>query len=236
MKHIGGVVVAFLAAGPLLAQIRPAGPFGNVVFPAGRPASGNPWGNVVTPAMPQGAAALASGYNRGSFSGSFIRGFGAYGNTGRGHRVRRSTGIYAFPVYVGGYGYGSGYAPDQGGPPPDADQGNAPASQPPVIINQYFGTPPPNSDAPAESPANSNFHFYQSPTDSTDAAPAPEPSYYLIAFKDHTIYSAVAYYTEGDTLHYFTTGNVHNQVSLSLVDRELTEKLNRQHNVDLRLP
>jgi hypothetical protein len=45
----------------------------------------------------------------------------------------------------------------------------------------------------------------------------------------------VAYYTEGDTLHYFTSGNVHNQVSLSLVDRPLTEQLNRQRNVDVRL-
>ncbi|HUE22893.1 MAG TPA: hypothetical protein VMQ86_14500, partial [Bryobacteraceae bacterium] len=60
--------------------------------------------------------------------------------------------------------------------------------------------------------------------------------YYLIAFKDHTIYSAVAYYAEGDTLHYFTSGNVHNQVSLSLVDRQLTEQLNRDRNVTVRLP
>jgi hypothetical protein len=58
----------------------------------------------------------------------------------------------------------------------------------------------------------------------------------LIAFKDHTIYSAVAYYVEGDTLHYFTEGNVHNQVSVSLVDRQLTEQLNRERNVDVRLP
>jgi hypothetical protein len=41
---------------------------------------------------------------------------------------------------------------------------------------------------------------------------------------------------EGDTLHYFTEGNVHNQVSISLVDRQLTEQLNRERNVDVRLP
>ncbi len=66
--------------------------------------------------------------------------------------------------------------------------------------------------------------------------PPADASYYLIAFKDHTIYSAVAYYTEGDTLHYFTSGNVHNQVSLSLVDRQLTEQLNRDRNMAVRLP
>jgi hypothetical protein len=41
---------------------------------------------------------------------------------------------------------------------------------------------------------------------------------WLSLFKDHTIYSAVAYYTEGDTLHYFTSGNVHKQASLTLVE------------------
>ena len=73
------------------------------------------------------------------------------------------------------------------------------------------------------------------PPTTTDSG-SPEASYYLIAFKDHTIYSAVAYYVEGDTLHYFTEGNVHNQVSISLVDRSLTEQLNRERNVDVRLP
>src|ERR1700676_3788843 len=51
------------------------------------------------------------------------------------------------------------------------------------------------------------------------AANTEEPARYLIAFKDHTIYSALAYWVDGDTLHYFTSGNTHNQVSISLVDR-----------------
>ena len=70
------------------------------------------------------------------------------------------------------------------------------------------------------------------------AAPpaAPEPETYLIAFKDRTIYSAVAFWVDGDTLHYFTSGNMHNQVSLSLVDKELTQRLNKELGIDLRLP
>jgi len=67
----------------------------------------------------------------------------------------------------------------------------------------------------------------------------PEPAEsnrYLLAFKDHTIYSAVAYWVDGDTLHYFTTGNTHNQASLSLIDRELTERLNRELGIDFKLP
>ena len=59
---------------------------------------------------------------------------------------------------------------------------------------------------------------------------------YLIAFKDHTIYSAVAYWVDGETLHYFTSGNNHNQVSLSLIDRELTERLNKEKGAEVKLP
>ncbi len=67
----------------------------------------------------------------------------------------------------------------------------------------------------------------------------PEPAdsnHYLIAFKDHTIYSAVAYWADGDTLHYFTSGNTHNQASVSLIDRDLTERLNREMGTDFKLP
>ena len=67
------------------------------------------------------------------------------------------------------------------------------------------------------------------------AKPA-DPPQYLLAFKDHSIYTAVAYWVDGDTLHYFTTGNIHNQASISLLDRELTERLNRELGIDFKLP
>ncbi|MGA3075830.1 MAG: hypothetical protein ABSG56_19340 [Bryobacteraceae bacterium] len=147
--------------------------------------------------------------------------------TGHGSRRGNTSGVYAYPVYIGGYGYGFAYGyapvpPDQ--PTSNVTQDNLPA-QPPVTINQYFGPAPADQEPPPEAAA-SNFHYYQAPSNN-DAAPS-DASYYLIAFKDHTIYSAVAYYTEGDTLHYFTSGNVHNQVSVSLVDDQLTEQLNRR--------
>jgi endonuclease YncB( thermonuclease family) len=69
--------------------------------------------------------------------------------------------------------------------------------------------------------------------DSSSSSDAP---HYLIAFKDRTIYTAMAYWVDGDTLHYFTIGNTHNQVSLTLVDRDLTERLNQESGVDLKLP
>ena len=63
-----------------------------------------------------------------------------------------------------------------------------------------------------------------------------QATHYLLAFKDHSIYSAVAYWVDGDTLHYFTSGNTHNQVSVSLVDRDLTKRLNEGSGLEVKLP
>jgi hypothetical protein len=217
MKVLGAVFVAFLAVGPLSAQYWSVGGFGNVVFPGlgHAPAGGNPFGNVVSPGV------------SGNRYGGLVPGFRSSGGTA--HRRGNTSGIYAFPVFIGGYGYAQ---PDQSAPSSDATAAANSPAPPPVVINQYFGAAPADQGPPPDTPA-SNFHYYQAPTNEN---PTPsDTSYYLIAFKDNTIYSAVAYYTEGDTLHYFTSGNVHNQVSLSLVDRQLTEKLNRDRNVDVRL-
>ena len=42
--------------------------------------------------------------------------------------------------------------------------------------------------------------------------------------------------SSGDTLHYFTSSNIHNQVSISLIDRQLTERLNKELGIDFKLP
>ena len=41
---------------------------------------------------------------------------------------------------------------------------------------------------------------------------------------------------DGDTIHYFTAGNKHNQASVSLIDRELTGRLNRPSGLEVTLP
>jgi endonuclease YncB( thermonuclease family) len=63
-----------------------------------------------------------------------------------------------------------------------------------------------------------------------------QPSRYLLAFKDHSIYSVVAYWIDGDTIHYFTSGNTHKQASVSALDRDLTERLNKESGSDFKLP
>jgi hypothetical protein len=87
--------------------------------------------------------------------------------------------------------------------------------------------------APASAPASGQSPAGNQQDQAAAANPAPT---YLVALKDHTIYSAVAYWVEGDTLHYFTSGATHNQVSLSLVDRELTQRLNAEAGNNMQLP
>jgi hypothetical protein len=59
---------------------------------------------------------------------------------------------------------------------------------------------------------------------------------YLIAFKDHTVETATKYWTDGLMLHYMTSHGAHVQVRLGLVDRGLSQKLNREKNLEFDLP
>lgn len=59
---------------------------------------------------------------------------------------------------------------------------------------------------------------------------------FFIALKDHWIHTAVAYWVQGKTLHYITPSMSHNQVSVELVDPQLTARLNAGNPVNVVLP
>jgi hypothetical protein len=241
MRTLSGFCVAVLCAGGLFAQYRnPATPyvtggFPNVVYPAGTPATVpgltrfQP--NVVYPGG--GGPRLHVPGSPSSSRSSRSNGDGGKGGYGGGILYS-----YPYPAYYGGsYDpslYGNGYVDPSGAPPPQ--QGSTVVYQPtgsptaaPIIIN--IGAPPlPNGQPGPPGPSAQPQEQQEENADSS------EPIHYLIAFKDHTIYSAIAYWVEGSTLHYFTSGNVHNQVSLSLVDRALTERLNREGGLEMNLP
>jgi len=151
---------------------------------------------------------------------------------------RNNTGAYAYPVavpvYVGGYGYGGyGYGYDM---MPQSQAPMYPQQQQPNVIVVYPPAPA-YSGYPAyvyQQPPQSNITDL--PPSQTQAQDQGEATHYLLAFTDHSIYSAVAYWVEGDTLHYCTSGNTHNQVSVSLVDRDLTRKLNESSGLEVKLP
>jgi hypothetical protein len=144
--------------------------------------------------------------------------------------------VGAYPVFIGGY-YPTPFisTPDDSSSAAAPQQAPVnvtvvmPAQQPvtPVVINYNYGTGavPVPPMGPDREPANVQ-----------DDNASSDPSHYLIAFKDHTIYAATAYWVDGDTIHYFTGGNVHNQASLALVDRDFTARLNKEAGVEVVLP
>jgi hypothetical protein len=151
---------------------------------------------------------------------------------------------YAYSVWVPDYfdylDYQNQYAPPYAynapyGPPPDASSyyGPPPAlapTQQPVIINQYFGAPgPPQANAPEASFRQGNALGNDSNAQAPGDPIGSLQNYYLIAYKNHAVYTALAYWVEDKTLHYVTTQNTHNQASLDLIDLTLTKSLN-QHN------
>jgi hypothetical protein len=153
------------------------------------------------------------------------------------HPVHSGTVIVPYPVYYGGgyYGYDPsvGYA-QQSAPGYSADPSNyaMPNQAPVVVINQGYrpDTANPvlrdysNSDLPEPGPA------YAPPRGDAQA------TIYLIALTDHNILPAIAYWVEGDTLNYITQEGTQNRISLALVDREFSKKLNDDRGVEFRLP
>ena len=75
---------------------------------------------------------------------------------------------------------------------------------------------------------------YQPATDRADDQDSAD--HYLIALKDHTIYSVVAYWVDGETLNYVTREGSLNRASLDLVDRDFSKQLNDERHVDFKLP
>jgi|SRR5579862_7761960 len=182
------------------------------------------------------AAGRAPGNGIGSNAGGFQSG-----------RFRRPV---IYPVIVGGYypygysgfGYPYGsyyndgsyngyqYQPDSGG------YSSQPGPQ--VVINQNFV---PDRAYPvvreyAPDTGAETIRTYDAPGRAPVDSAGDATPYYLLAFKDSSVYSAFAYWVEGDTLHYVTSERIHNQVSLNLVDRELTDRLNRDRNMQVKLP
>ncbi len=151
---------------------------------------------------------------------------GAPSGSGR-HRRQTYVGFGGYPIFYPASGpLGSAY--DQ----PAYDQPAGPPEQPanpPVVINQNFG---PASQPGEERPTIQSY--------SAPSAPRPAPSedqpLFFIGLTDNSVYTAVAYWVEAGTLNYITPQGRHNQVSLSLIDRETTARLNHGSKFQLHLP
>ena len=97
------------------------------------------------------------------------------------------------------------------------------------MLHDYTNTLPPSSSVQTAPPP-----VAQGP------GPAPlrddQPTIFLIALKDHTIYPVIAYWADKDALKYVTVDTVVKSVPLSQVDRDLSYQLNDERNVEFKLP
>jgi hypothetical protein len=223
--------------------------FGSVVFPGGTantsPSITRSFGSVVFPGgmrtQPVYAGAPAIGA-RSSFGALTPTPAGRGQNpsvrrtppgNGRGTRIAPAY-VYAFPVYVGGYD--NSYAAQELAQQQELAPQQEPAPEQRAVPVMIQAGPNGEYTTTARHQTATIYQPEQRPATAEEPGKAADSPHYLLAFKDHSIYSAVAYWADGDTLHYFTTGNTHNQASLSLIDRELTERLNRELGIDFTLP
>ena len=181
---------------------------------------------------------IGGGVYRGGFGRSW--GYGGYGYRGyRGYR-----GYYGgyYPYYGFGFGLGYGYWPYYDNyydypyysypaysypaydPSPNVTVINAPPSAPSTV---YVERP---------NPVIREYDQYGQEINRPTSAANSGPPVYLIAFHDHTIRAATAYWTEGGTLHYVTLEHEQKQVPLGTVDRDLSGQLNRERRVAFSLP
>ena len=225
----GHAAVSRPAPAPRVQSASPATSGTHIVFPSAgvaNPATGinpSPF-SITNPGFANSLGATVSGQYPGR----------------SGYRRYRPAFGYAYPLVVGGYAdYGYAGYPDSGYVDNGYQGGYAtdPPPPPQIIINQNFVPERANPVMRNYSGDSSGVQVYDAPgREPMDNSNDDGTDYYLIAFKDHSIYSAFAYWVEGDTLHYVTPQRVHNQVSVALVDRELTEKLNRGRNIQVKLP
>ncbi|MEI9814807.1 MAG: hypothetical protein WDO18_20185 [Acidobacteriota bacterium] len=239
-------LAVLLASSTLLAQRNVTSPsgYGRILFPGGGPATFNGGGNGAVAQgpvpSPYGRTLFPGGTGPGGPVPAVLRGprnnfatvlpgtpFPPVGHPNHG------TGVVAYPIFVNGGGYYQ-YDPPQAQfvnnyvpSGPDSGQQDSPV----VIVNQYF-----RDDRPVSDPQSA---VAPAPAASVNAAPVkntPEAPIFLIAMKDHTIYAASAYWVEDNTLNYVTIQGNENRVSMDLIDRDLSRRLNRDRSVSFGLP
>lgn len=231
MKHVLRIALCcILAAGIGLAQRRAGGGFsGGGSRGGGGISRGSVGGGGMSRGFTGGGVYRGGGIGIGRSFGFRGYGYGGY------------YGGYYSPYLYSGYGYGYGYWPGY------ADYGyysSYPAYSYPVYQSSPNVTvvyPPPASDpatgyAERPNPATREYDQYGQQTN-RPISPADSGSpIYLIAFRDHTIHAAAAYWAEGGTLHYVTLEHEHKQAPLNTVDRDLSGQLNRERRVAFSLP
>lgn len=221
------LMLAAVAAAQTGTTYNSLGGFGNVLYPGTGHAPNNPKPGGLPPGFARQLGRTAAGAPTRPARVNHTHGGGAV--------------LVPYPVVVGNYGYGGYYDSI-----PAQQQSSAPTastnSVPSVVINQTFvqERPAPAGYQPEPQEQNSGMRVYNGlqtvPQPEPARASADQPTFYLIAFNDNRIVPALGYWLEGGNLHYVTKDHTLNQVSLDLIDRDMSQQLNDQRNVEFRLP
>lgn len=216
-----------------------ATPFGNILFPGGTASHPMRLGATVAGAPYPGIAPPVGPMRPGHGGGP--------------GRPRTIVVPYAVPVWSGGYGggyYGYGEQPQ-----PNVTVVMPQQPAPSVIINHHYGseTARPTvttetAEAAEAAPERGGLRVYEA-TPRPAPAPAPKPAtepsslvrddkpnIYLIALKDGTVRQAIGYWSKAGALHFVTPAATIQQVSLSDLDRESTQRLNADRKLEFDLP
>ena len=74
------------------------------------------------------------------------------------------------------------------------------------------------------------------PTEPPPVLADAQPPIFLIALQDHVILPALAYWVQGNTLHYISLDGVSTQMKLTWVDHYCSQQLNWERHVPFALP
>ncbi len=151
-----------------------------------------------------------------------------------------------YPFYGFGWGYGydpyylgwgsdySGYYDNYPAANYSYDNGAYQQPQPPVIINQGMPYAEPAPPPPSQELVVREF-TPPAPPDPKDK-PNYGPVLYLFALKNNSILAAFTYWTEKGELHYVNLDHQTKMVPLTSIDRDLTDRLNRERNLSVKIP
>ena len=210
------------ASGQHRGQPWPLGGYGNIAHP----------GTGQAPITPAGGAAWPNVFGRPAFAAQ------------PGTATPGQTLILAIPVYDNSnLGEESGtYLPTDGNPV----QANTNLDhRPPVVINQNFASPQDDSQFANHYPATGRNFGPPVPLNPANSCASDgqgtsnpvdndgKPTIYLIAFKDHRVVQALGYWVEGTLLHYVSAEYALNHASISLIDSDLSRRLNHERGIEL---
>ncbi len=180
-----------------------------------------------------GSGRASYGYRRGGAAVGFGYGPSWYRYPGaRNPYIVRSYRPYAYyPYFYSSFGVSPYYYNDWNYTDPSAG-----SYYPAPTYSSVYVPPAPTYAEPVPPPVG-----YRAESGGRDEfgqrrEPSGEPVTYLIAFRGNTVESCVAYWVEGRTLHYVTRDHAMREAPLETLDREYSEKINRERHVAFRLP